>query len=370
MKLENQDIIIVSNEPWEDIWFSKHYYAHELSIKNKVLFFNPPGKWEAANFFSKKIHSKKISANLEIVNYQNYFPFTLKFSIINYINNFLIYKLINTFLKKAKKQNIIFWSFDPYRLHHPAKLNAHFSIYHCMDYYKNNEEVLLWKNVDLIISVSKQLIDRFPKIIKPFAIIPHGIVDSLLPVGNEYYELQNNVVLIGSIGHRTDYELLCKFAEKFKNYTLKIIGKIDKNNFSENDTNFFNQLEKLNNVIFTGAMPFGKLQDEIIKSKLCLCCYKGSNISSLKIMQYIALGKPVISTYMQGFDIPEIKDFVCLTKSHEEFLTKAEHSINLGNTPELREKRINYSREFTYSKLILKIENEIELTLKLKKDSK
>ena len=78
MKLKNQIIVLVSNEQWSDIWFSKHHYANELSQKNKVLFINPPKQWNIKNVFFNTITTTRISSNLEIVSYQNYFPFTLK----------------------------------------------------------------------------------------------------------------------------------------------------------------------------------------------------------------------------------------------------------------------------------------------------
>ena len=34
MKLENQTILVTSNEPWGDLWYSKQNYAYELSKKN------------------------------------------------------------------------------------------------------------------------------------------------------------------------------------------------------------------------------------------------------------------------------------------------------------------------------------------------
>ena len=55
MKLEDQPILVVSNEPWGEVWFSKHNYAFELSRKNRVLFVDPPKRWRPANVFSLRI---------------------------------------------------------------------------------------------------------------------------------------------------------------------------------------------------------------------------------------------------------------------------------------------------------------------------
>ena len=58
--IKGKNIIIVSNEPWGDIWYSKHHYAYELNKTNQVLFIDPPRKWSFWNLFMQGISKRDI----------------------------------------------------------------------------------------------------------------------------------------------------------------------------------------------------------------------------------------------------------------------------------------------------------------------
>src|SRR3989344_9694065 len=132
MKLENQNILIVSNETWGDIWYSKHNWANELSSKNKIYFLNPPMKWKFANIFHTSIKTLNYTDNLTIVNYNNILPLT-RFEFIYSINDFLITLLLKKWFSVNNIKNYIFWTFDPYRFSNPKLLKPKFSIYFIAD---------------------------------------------------------------------------------------------------------------------------------------------------------------------------------------------------------------------------------------------
>ncbi len=154
MKLINKTILIISNEPWGDIWYSKHNWAFELSKNNQVYFINPPKRWKIFDLFKTKILTTKYNDNLYILNYNNRLPFT-RFNILFKINENIIFKQLNKFFKD--KDNIIFWTFDPYRLINPKKMNLVTSIYFIADKYQIQREKQLINNVENILSVSKEL---------------------------------------------------------------------------------------------------------------------------------------------------------------------------------------------------------------------
>ena len=111
MMLEDQNIIIVSNEKWGDTWYSKHNYAWELSKKNKVVFINPPNKFRVLNIFKKNIAETTISETLNAITYKNILP--VKFELLRLINEKYVFKKLNEYLTKKKYTNCVFWTFDP-----------------------------------------------------------------------------------------------------------------------------------------------------------------------------------------------------------------------------------------------------------------
>ena len=69
--LKNSNILITSNEPWGDIWYTKHNYAYELSKTNKVFFLNPPKGWRQNSLKNIKIRSEKINGQIFNVGFKN-----------------------------------------------------------------------------------------------------------------------------------------------------------------------------------------------------------------------------------------------------------------------------------------------------------
>ena len=74
MKLINQNILIISNEKWGKMWYSKHNYANELSKNNNVYFLNPPQPFKPLNIFKKNITTYKVTNKLTIIEYKNILP--------------------------------------------------------------------------------------------------------------------------------------------------------------------------------------------------------------------------------------------------------------------------------------------------------
>ena len=134
MKLENQTILIVSNEEWGDTWYSKHNYAWELSKKNTVYFVNPPDKFNPFNIFRKNVTELKIANNLYVITYKNILP--VRFEFLRILNERFVFKKIFIFLKRKKLSNPIFWTFDPIRLTSPEILNPKMIILHLVDKYR------------------------------------------------------------------------------------------------------------------------------------------------------------------------------------------------------------------------------------------
>jgi len=357
MKFENQHILIISNEPWSGTWFSKHHYAVELSKKNKVYFIDPPSPWRPLHLFSKTINTLEVNSSLQVISYVNTFPFTLRSGLFQRINSNAIYKILNTFFLKKKIEQPVFWSFDPFRLTEPAKLGASTSLYHCMDHYKTKNESSLAKNVDAVVTVSAVLAEKLRPFNKHTLIVPHGIPGNLSE--NHPALPADQFLLAGTINYRVDLRLLDLLAEKHPGTTIKIMGKVDAKDFSSSDVADYDLLRNRKNVDIMGPRPFEELGNEIKRSALCLCIYKqdkeGNKLSSLKIMQYLAFGKPVASTYMREYENLAATGLIDMSTNHEQFLKSVEDQLK-NHSPELAAKRIHYASGYTYEKLVGRIE--------------
>ncbi|MDQ3193227.1 MAG: hypothetical protein M3Q58_16710 [Bacteroidota bacterium] len=365
MKLENQNILIISNEAWGDIWYSKHNYAYELSKKNSVYFIDPAPRWKFENLFNPSVTIKSVGNNLYIISYLNFLPaLNILFLLIN---NFIISRRLRLFLLRKEIKKPLIWTFDPYRLFNPKLLNPVLSIFHCVDKFafKHKAEKILCKSVDVFILVSEDFIEDYKPFKKTIIVIPHGISSeefNVSEVEKNFFDIpvKDYALYIGNIDDRLDYELIEKALIKFPGTNFVFIGNIfySKTNITANKI-FRSKTYK--NLIFIGPKPFKQLKAYIEKAKLCLALmnkdHPGNTISHHKIYQYFALGKPVLG--IEFSEYKAIPDLIYMNNDHDKILNQFEVFLNQNEDIALFTKRIEYARERTYEKLFCKIENKL-----------
>lgn len=352
MKLENQTILIVSNEPWGDVWYSKHNWAFELSKKNQVFFINPPKKWNWKNLFNSFISTEKYTDSLQILNYYNLLPYT-RFQLIYKINNFIVSKKIKNWFSSHNIKKYIFWTFDPYRLSNPKLLSPLLSIYFIADKYNIKREFELIKNVNFFFSISSVLTERLS--IENPLVLSHGISKSEF-ISDSDIEIEGGYILyIGNIDYRLDCIIIKKLLEQFPQERFLFLGKL---NLSEND--LYRELfikQKNKNLIYHLPVHFKKLKNYIAKAKICLAPMqldvRGNNINHHKLLQYLAQGKSVIAASFKDY---ENNNIIFTYQNHEDGIKIMANLLQTKDEKTIIENRINFAQQFTYDKLIQKIE--------------
>lgn len=354
MKLENQYILIVSNEPWGAVWYSKHNWAYELSKKNKVVFINPPKTWVFKNLFSTKISTFNYSSTLTILNYTNRFPLT-RFEFLSNINELLISQTIKKWLKKNVVSDYIFWTFDPYRFSNPKQFQPKTAIYFRVDKYINDKEKTLLKNTDKLVVVSKELLKGITfngSVLE----LSHGISEEEF-INDSTIEYEKDFLLyVGNIDHRLDVELIDKMLLTFPEELFLFIGEIEdvKNELFQEI--FYRNKHK--NLIIHGTEHFKKLKNYIAKAKVCIAPMlleiNGNNINHHKLLQYLALGKPVL--------VPQFTDYqnnklVYTYNNHEEGIQQLSKILKEEQNELITQERITFAKQFTYENLIKKVEH-------------
>jgi FkbM family methyltransferase len=357
MILEGQNILILSNEPWGDIWYSKHNYAYELSKKNKVYFLNPPIPFSPTKFFSR-IREKKISENLTVIEYANALPV----SLLNFwkLNDKIVLHRLKKYFSKKKIKDLLFWTFDPIRLGFPEILDPKKIILHAMDDYKFSfdSEKLLAAKAHHVFCVSPEISEAYKKYNPNVRVIPHAIPDDeFLPV-NHKKGAPVTGVFIGKIDGRIDLAFNIEIFKAFPRVQFKVIGIV-------NDE--FLQLlkkENLNNVVLIPPIRSAEIRNYVRDADFCFIFkknYVGNNISSHKLLQYLAQGKPIFGTDFSDMS-PELKNSLYLSNNVSEIKKKLTSFLEQGESEDKTEIRINYSRQRTFSTTLSRIESILEQT--------
>ena len=126
----DKHILIISPEPWNHLFVSKHHYAIELSSSNKVYFLNPP----ADKYSSYKTGYK----NIWEVNYRAFIPGMRYLS--KDIQLFFFKRKFQAIEKMLSVQFDCIWSFDNSVFFDFSFLSSSvYKISHIVDYGQNFE---------------------------------------------------------------------------------------------------------------------------------------------------------------------------------------------------------------------------------------
>lgn len=354
MTLENQNILIVSNEPWGDTWFSKHNYANQLSKKNTVFFINPAKGFKISNWFAKNIITSKISDRLTILEYKNYLP--VRYEWLRKINEYFVFTSFKKFFDNNRITDPIFWTFDPFRLSSPEKLHPKKIVLHAVDKYRflRPSENILIKKADIVIAVAEEIAVVFKQRHHNVHVIPHAIPDE------EFLDLKRDKnhpligVFVGNIDLRIDFDYTSEIIRSFPEIKFQFIGKI------ANDGSNSNLVFKSNlpNVKHFGEKPFNELKHFIRNADFCFLFkdnnFPGNNISSHKMLQYFAQGKPIFSSELTIFE--NVKHLLYMDNNPDTIKKLIKNFIANGENDKLANERVAFAKTHSFSTILNKIE--------------
>ena len=171
----------------------------------------------------------------------------------------------------------------------------------------------------------------------------------------------------GNINNLIDYELLTKLATAFNNGSIVIIGGEQKITRVQSDT-WFQKTKTIENIHYLGFKDYDKLPAYLKGFDVCLMPFRLNDwmrhSAPNKTFQYLASGKPVVST-----DFTEARNFkmvVSIAKTHAEFIELMRQALN-DNSPEKKAARQQVAYENSTEKWAEKVMNILTKTLNEKR---
>jgi glycosyltransferase involved in cell wall biosynthesis len=354
---KDHTVIILSNEPWVDLWFSKHHYANAISSKTDVYYHNPPGKWRFRNLFKFNYTIEKIKDRLFVVSYTNYLPLSTKLSLVALINSFLIHRQLK---RKINYNDSLCFTFDPFRYYFFAFFKPFKLIYYVVDNYSFPKERILCQKADLIFLISDVFNEKYAIYNKPLETFSHGVPTPAFTREQILHSVTDpkKVVLAGSISYRTNLELYLKLCKSYPDIRFHFYGKMLRERLSQQQVYALEELLTQPNFVNGGIVSYPELQKEIFTAELCLNIYKfkdeSSNINSLKLLQYLSLGKKVLSNDIRFYEAYN-NEIIYLANNENEYLDLFKSLITKKEPKEQVEKRLSFCEQFSYETLITKM---------------
>lgn len=385
--LKNENIICISSIDWDFIWQGHQEIMSSLAKNgNCVLFIENTGvrspgirdfrriKSRLKNWFSGIKGIRKIQDNLYV-----YSPIIVPFPYLRiavWFNSYYILFILKRWTKAVNFSNPIIWTFLPTPLSLSLIENVTYKllIYYCIDNFTTSStaakkistsEIRLLKMSDLTFVTSSELYRYCSKHNQNVHIFPFGVNYARfekirLDNGSkpdEIKQIKNPIIgYVGGIHKWIDFGLMKRLAEKRPDYSFVFVGPIQVN---------ISSMSGLKNVFFLKQQDHDKLPSFIKNFDACVIPYLitdyTKNVYPTKLNEYLAMGKPVISTFL-----PEIMNFnkindniVYIGKNDEEFINLVDEVVG-GYNIEAAQKRIEVARKNSWNNKISEMSNLME----------
>ncbi|WP_320041025.1 glycosyltransferase [uncultured Desulfobacter sp.] len=323
MSSQDETIFIVFSDDWGEHPSSCQHLFKCIGSRYRTLWINTVGLrtpklsrtdidkaiHKIRRMFTRKItpcSSKKLPDELTVVQ-----PFMLPFQNVRYVrhlNKISVRRAIQRFIHTQQiYKYIVTLVTAPNGCDYVGLFDENKIVYYCVDDFSEwpghdkrlileMEDALISKS-DLFFATADTLFTKLKKYGKPVFSFSHGVdveLFSNLP-GRNHHWLDNIprpiVGYFGLFDDRSDQKLLADTAKNHPDVSFVITGNV---------VTDVTLLEKEPNVYFTGPVPYQSLPAIVAGWDICMLPYKMNalteSINPLKLKEYIATGKPVIST--------------------------------------------------------------------------
>jgi glycosyltransferase involved in cell wall biosynthesis len=376
-------ILCISHLEWTDTLFQRPQQVMlRLSRTHKVIYYK---EWAFKEWVRGKANSSKIgatwsnmNANLTVCDFVMPLPrFRNRLKIFEDIGHWLVFRQLQPLLEEKPNSRLILWYYFPIFFELATLLEPDLVIYECMDNYValsqgtpgsilallKKREAKLLERADVVFYGSRTLMDERPVHRHKSHHFPTGVDmehfaqamkrQTLLPA--DIKGLKRPILgYWGAVDQRIDYAVLDNCARQRPDWSIVLIGPMV--TISERD---IAQFLALPNVHWLGPKTYQDLPVYARAFDICMLPFKttdeGKYLNPTKTLEYLATGKPVIST-----KIPEVERFysdtVMVAQSAFDFVRKSEIILAREHDPLEKEKRMAKARGHSWDAMAEQME--------------
>jgi len=384
--LRNENIICISSIDWDFIWQGHQEIMSTFADNgNRIIFIENTGVRAPRLRDFPRLKKRFIDwsrgiggIRKERKNLYIFSPLVIPFPyprIARWINKYLVLHSLNKWMKVLDFNNPIIWTFLPTGLTLDLinNINKKVTIYYCIDNFAVSSslarkvrftEQKLIRQSDLVFVTAKELYNYCVKYNQRVYTFPFGVniehFEKLRSEENprvpEDLKAINRPIIgyIGGVHRWIDQDLIRSLARSNPNYSFIFIGPVQTD---------ISSLSDIKNIHFLGHRPHNQLPYYVNSFNVGIIPYLLTdytrNVYPTKLNEYLALGKPVVST-----DLLEIKafnekyaDIVLVGKDKEEFAKCLEKAVNSLSDEQTVRKRIQVAKGNTWQKKIERMSN-------------
>ncbi len=376
-------IIFISLEPWDEIWRRNQFICDGLLrrfTETKILFVQPPFDNSYAlrtrklgNIqYTQTCRSSGYGDRLQLLKPTKWFPNSLPLGRA-WNEKHLVWQIKQAFreldwvptqlwINQHEAGHLLEAEIAPRSIYDITDDWTKFSGNQAQLELITKQDSTLCKSCDHVIVCSQQLFDDKASLVDPerLHLIPNGVhVDHYEAVANMSLPVhavaQNWKKPIfgytGTIhGDRVDVNLIASVAQSYPSATISMVGP---NLLEQTDQQ---KLDQFSNIVFTGPQPYSELPDIMRAFDVCVVPHLVTpfteSLNPIKLWEYLAAGKPIVSTNVAGFrDYP---DLVRVADTSADFVSRlALAPVESPDLPALRQK---VARQHTWDQRVAAVE--------------
>jgi len=387
-ELRNRDIVCLSSVDWEPIWTRKQQVLSRLDPSNRILYVEPPGTlisplkdpsfWKKWRPWGRWISRPR--PNIYVFQPPFVLPFGHVFSGVSKLNQCWLAAWVNLAIRRLRIKRPILWTYLPGSATAARLIKHAVLVYDCVDehgaYKGLVSERTVWKleaellrRADITFVTAPGLLDRRKGLARRIYCLPNAAdvahfnkaCDIEIPVPEELQRLPRpRLCFVGVIQEWVDTELLAYVAKERPEWSIVLIGPVAPGIA-------LHGLEKMPNVFFFGRKPKEVLPNYLKGCEVCLNVFRASaltaNVSPLKFYEYLASGRPVVSTKMPA--VEEFADVIEIAADAPDFVAAAERALKDEDAGR-REKRLARVREQSWEARVAVMQEKIMQVLQEK----
>jgi glycosyltransferase involved in cell wall biosynthesis len=366
----NFGFVVLSHLKWNFVWQRPQQFLSRFAKDHPILFIEHP-EYDLAEGESPTVSVDPTENNITVARMR--FP---KGAPRNYeFDQQMIQMtkdLIATVNDKGEFDKPLLWFYYPMEAPWALQLECRGVVYDCMDELSqfidapatlvDNEKLLLSK-ADIVFTGGYELrekkakqhnnvhcfgcgveYDHFSKAQLEETQVPDDLKDLKKPV----------IGWFGVVDERVDYDLIREAAEKRPDWSFVLVGPVVKVDES--------MLPKADNIFWLGQRDYKVLPNYCKGFDVCMMCFAINEateyINPTKALEYLATGKPVISTPVKDV-LRQYSDDLYIAKSTDEFIDMAERAL-AGKDQEMRARGLERAQQCSWESTVAEMERLID----------
>ena len=373
-------VVCLATSPWHPFPTRKQQVMSRLSDA-EILYFDPPVTWLAPlkdpaareKIRAHRQPGDRVRDNLTVYALPPILPLFNKFRWINRLNQKKIARYVNRKCREHGFESPLLWVYSPTAVDCVDRIGRSGLVYDCVDRHSaygglmnpavvDAMEMELAGKADMVFSTAKALHNRLAEANPRAKFIPNGANFERFVQAAEPQEAPEDFpagdgpvfCFVGALQSCIEYGFMAYAAKARPGWRFIFLGRkiagVD-----------LSALEGLPNCHFLGLRPNEQLPAYLAQCDVCLNLFDNSDlsrdVSPLKFFEYLATGKPIVST-PQPEQVLQYADDIHIAATPEEFLEACEKALD-DRSPERVARRIELGRQCSWDSRVAQMEQEL-----------